>query len=117
MSTELQKKQAFPIATPAVDVLENDDTWRVVADLPGVEPDDLLVRVEKGTLVLEGTWAPDFEGELLQAELSGRTWRRSFSIPRTVDVEHVSAHLEHGVVTIDLPKSAAHRPRRIPVHG
>lgn len=120
MNTELKNRETptrLRVVSPAVDVLESEDTWRVIADLPGVTPEDVEVRFDNGTLVLEGTWRPETLGETLETELTGRIWRRSFAIPRSVDVEHVSARVEGGVVTIELPKSEAHRPRRIPVRS
>jgi HSP20 family molecular chaperone IbpA len=88
---------------PRVDILANGAQFIIRADLPGVAADALDVRVERGTLTFIGRRA-------------GRTgFRRHFTIPKSTDVDAVTANLEHGVLQVTLPKNASARARTIPV--
>jgi HSP20 family protein len=87
---------------PAVDVYESDASWRLVADMPHVDKSDLDITVHDGVLKLE-------------AQSEGTGYRRSFRLPRGVRSESVAATLEHGVLTLELPKPEEARPQRIAI--
>ena len=92
------------VVTPPIDVFENADEYRIVADLPGVKKDDLHV-----------SWAP---GELtVEGQNGDRLFRRAFSLPDGVDSEGIVADLANGVLTLTLPKAAEVKPRRIQVRS
>jgi HSP20 family molecular chaperone IbpA len=103
-----EKLQQRPSVTPAVDVFENKDELLVFADLPGVATDDLTISLEKNQLALRG-----------KRTLNGRAfdYARTFVVPNGIDAEKISAELKHGVLTLRLPKSAAHKPRTIAVRS
>ncbi len=93
---------------PRVDIFSNDDGYRLVGDFPGVAPEALDVRLEGDRLVIEGTRTIADEPEV--------RYRRSFRLQSgVVDPDGLTARLEQGVLTVDLPRSAATRPRTIPV--
>ena len=95
---------------PAVDVFESQDGLLVRADLPGVTDADLDVQIDNGLLTVLGTRRlPEWRG--------GGTveFRRRFHVPRDTDNAKVTAHIDRGVLSITLPKSAAARPRTIPI--
>jgi len=103
---------------PRTNILEGEKDYRLQMDLPGVRSEDLDISVEDDTLTVKaerGLEVP--EGYTSRrCELSGKvTWRRSFQLGSSVDVESVSARLEHGILTITLPKSEKSLPRRIEV--
>ena len=89
---------------PTTDIYENADELLFIADVPGVHKDKLTVQLENGELTFEGA-------------TDTRTYRRSFTVPHTVDSEKVSAELKHGVLRITLPKAAAMKTRTIPVNA
>lgn len=93
-------------ASAPVDVLEGPDSYLVLADAPGVRQEDLHVEYADGELRLYGK---------RQGERDATEYRRTFQIGQRVDVERISAHLEHGVLTVTLPKLESAKARRIPV--
>ena len=117
MSNEMQKSEHVEPETventrwlrPAVDVYENESEWLIVGDLPGVETDELNLRLDGKELTIEAK-RPGSE----EAFNSG-SYRRVFELPSGVDAENVSAALQHGVFTIHLAKVAALKPRQIVV--
>ncbi|WP_044245451.1 Hsp20/alpha crystallin family protein [Chondromyces apiculatus] len=100
---------------PRVDIHENADELLVVADLPGVLQDGLSVNLEKGELTIEGKRVD--AARLVPGKDVGGLWdyRRTFVVPRGIDAEKIAAELKDGVLFIHLPKSAAVKPRQIPV--
>jgi HSP20 family protein len=94
--------------TPAVEVFEDQDALTVSADLPGVAPEDVEVAFDQGQLTLSGR---------VSAAMPPRVYRRRFRLADAAayDVEHVTAVVRNGVLDIRVPKSAAARPRQIPI--
>ncbi|MCC6810092.1 MAG: Hsp20/alpha crystallin family protein [Deltaproteobacteria bacterium] len=96
--------------TPRVDIFENDEALTLLADLPGVTKDALVVRIEKDELRLEGAVEPD-----AHAMYGAFVYRRVFALPSGIDAEKVNAELKNGVLRLQLPKSAAKRTRVVPI--
>jgi len=117
-TTPTEPRERRPVVAPPVDIFENDEKLLVVADMPGLAAGDVHIHFEKGTLTLEGkrTSGPP-EGKLLATETRFADYRRSFTLPRGIDAEHITAELEHGVLRVHLPKQPALRPRQIPVRA
>ena len=101
---------------PSVDIYENQDEILLLADMPGVGKEDLQVRIDKDVLHLEGRKSHDeTQKGLLTRELAPCSYVRSFSIPRTIDGDQISASLDRGVLTVHLPKRESVKPRQIEV--
>lgn len=98
---------------PPVDLLENPTGFRIIADVPGVAADALTLEVEEGRLTFTATPSPLPSGKLLAGAANEVAFRRTFSLPRTVDLSKVTAQLQSGVLTIDLPKLESVQPRKI----
>ena len=103
---------------PAVDIFENGKQELVLkAELPDMKREDIQVVFENNTLTLKG------ERKFEQAQGKGYhriersygTFARSFTLPNTVDTEHVRADYRNGVLTITLPKKEVAKPRTIRV--
>lgn len=111
---------ATDVATwvPAVDVFESKDELRIVAELPGVRPEEVKLSVENGMLVIRGEKklvAEESAEAVHRYERSYGAFLRSFRIPGTVDAEQIQARYEHGVLTVTLPKAEKAKPREIAV--
>jgi len=96
--------------TPRVDVLETENEFLVLADMPGVTPGDVDVRFEKGELSVHGR-RPSSRTE------ESTTYHRTFAVADTVAADKITAELKSGVLTIRLPKVEAAKPKRIAVSG
>lgn len=104
--------------SPSVDVFENENDLVLKADLPEVDPKEVSVEVENGTLTLKGS--RKFEDTqngrgYHRIERSYGSFVRAFSLPDTVDPEKVKADYKTGVLTITLAKKELAKPRTIPV--
>jgi HSP20 family protein len=102
---------------PPVDVFENDSSITLLADLPGVARDQLQVRVDGETLLLEATAAihgPE-QMELVYGEAQSPSYRRQFTLSRELDAGRIEAQLRDGVLRLTIPKAEEARPRRIQV--
>lgn len=107
MTTET--KRPVRVETPPIDIFENADGFLLRADMPGVPNEGLTVELDKGMLTLQGQRPLTEDGERFM------TYRRRFQVPRDIDGGKVSAHFEHGVLQVTLPRSEAAKPRKIPV--
>ena len=99
------------------DVFDDGETYRLVADLPGLSADDLKVDVTEDEVTIRGerkTKAP--EGfKAVRRERADYRVARSFSFPTKVDPANVEASLDDGVLTITRGKRADAKPRSITV--
>ncbi len=102
--------------TPAVDIYEKGDEIVLLADIPGVEPEDLDVDLNENELTIVGkVSAVDDEGVELQSEYRMGNYYRNFRITEVVDRARISATLSDGVLTVLLPKVAKAVRRKIPI--
>jgi len=102
-------------AWPAVDMRETDDSVIVEMDLPGVRAGDVGVTFDDGVLVIEGERKlEEMNGAARRERMSGK-FRRSFRFSLPIDAENIKAVIEHGVLTVTLPKAENARPRKIEV--
>jgi HSP20 family protein len=104
--------------TPRTDIVETDAELTLFAELPGVRPEDVDLRYEKGELLLHGKVQPHPERQtaLLQEYEEGDFYR-AFTIHESIDASRISAECKNGVLTVHLPKVEAVRPRQIKVRS
>lgn len=103
---------------PRVDIREEADRFVILADIPGVDPQDIEVQMDKGILSLKGERASDQQEEGIQFSRRERAWGsfyRRFALPDSADPDAVTASGRHGVLRIDIPKRPQATPRRIQV--
>ncbi|HVO56336.1 MAG TPA: Hsp20/alpha crystallin family protein [Dongiaceae bacterium] len=103
---------------PAVDIHEGEQELVVKADLPGVKPEDLDIRVENNILTIRGERKFDQKTEeknYLRVERSYGSFARSFSLANTVNTEAIKADYKDGVLTLSIPKREEAKPKQIKV--
>ena len=108
---------AQPHVIPPVDVFEDEAAITLLADLPGVPREQLQVRVDGDSLVVEATAAtagPE-NMELVYGEARLPTYRRQFTLSRELDASRIDAQLRDGVLRLTIPKAEEAKPRRIQV--
>ena len=104
--------------TPRVDILETENEFLLLADLPGVRPDDVDIRFEKGELTLHGRRTQTHaEKESPLREYDATSYQRCFTVAETVAADRIEADLKNGVLTVRLPKVEAVKPKKITVRG
>ena len=107
--------------TPAVDIFEAPNHDLVVkAEIPAMKKEDIKVTVEQNVLTIEGE--RKFESEVARdqyhrLERGFGAFRRSFTLPATLDSSKVSASYTDGVLTVTLPQKLEAQPRNIEVRG
>jgi HSP20 family protein len=104
--------------SPAVDIYETENELVLKADLPDVDPKNVGIQVENSTLTLKGE--RKFEQEkngkgFHRIERSYGSFVRAFSLPETVDSEHIKADYKNGVLTVTIQKKEVAKPRTINV--
>ncbi len=119
--------------SPALDVAESDTNYTVTLDLPGVAKEDVKVAVEGRVVTINAQAAqPVSSGaaaadaatsdvkkdadRVLHRERSAPRFARRFSLPLEVDQAEAGAKLEHGVLTLTLPKRVARSAAQITIN-
>ncbi len=106
---------------PAVDIREDEDSYLVQVDLPGVSPDDIDVAMESnGLLTIKGQRHPDSSdesGDWKRVERVRGTFFRRFTLPENVDADSIQARSRHGVLEITVPKRREEPAKRIKVES
>jgi len=103
---------------PRVDIKEENDRFVLYADIPGVDPAEIEVQMDKGVLTIKG----ERRGEATvdterfsRVERRHGAFHRRFALPDSADAEGISAHGDNGVLEITIPKRPETTPRRIQI--
>jgi len=106
---------------PAADIYETTNKDVVVKiELPDVKREDIKVTFENSVLTIEGErkFSNDVQREQYhRLERGYGAFRRSFTLPATVDASHVNAAYQDGVLTVTLPRREETRPKQIQING
>jgi HSP20 family protein len=105
------------VFTPAVDIFETEKEITLLADIPGVKADDLIIDLRDNTLTLAADIAPDDnpnEENLLKEYETGRYYRQ-FTVGELINQENIDAKLNDGVLRLTLPKVEKAAPKKITV--
>lgn len=105
--------------SPALDVAETERGYTVTLDMPGVAREDVRVSIDGRQVSVQAGMrqhAEKKEGErVVYRERSAASWARSFTLPHELDQSEAHAKLEHGVLTLHLPKRTARTASQIAV--
>jgi HSP20 family protein len=104
----------------ALDVAEEGETFIVKASVPGMKPEDLDITITNNVLTIKGETKEDQEIKQENYHLRERrfgSFVRSVTLPTPVDADKVGATYENGVLTLNIPKSEAVKPKRIAVQN
>lgn len=107
-----------PTSYPAINIWAGEDSAVMVAELPGVQPDDMDVRVVGDTLTLSGSRAAPEIGEgasYHRRERSFGRFSRTLQLPFKVEAGRVDAEFQKGILKIHLPRAESDKPRKISV--
>jgi HSP20 family protein len=104
---------------PAVDIYEDEKKVMLKLEVPGIEQKDLDVSVENNTLTVKGE--RKFENEekeenFHRIERRYGSFFRAFTLPSTVDTEHVQASYNAGVLKLELMKKPEAQPKQIKIN-
>jgi HSP20 family protein len=104
-------------AVMPMDAYRQGDTFHIDLDLPGVDPDSIDLTVEQNVLTVHAERRPAIgeDAERVVGERTYGTFSRQVFLGETLDVEHLSADYEAGVLTVKLPVAEQAKPRKISV--
>jgi HSP20 family protein len=104
---------------PAVDIYEDAKKVVLKLEVPGIEEKDLDIRVENNTLTVKGERKfekEEKEENFHRIERRYGTFYRAFTLPSTVDTEHVQANYQNGILKLELSKKPEAQPKQIKVN-
>jgi len=103
---------------PLVDISEDSTAFTLQADIPGVDPKDIDISMEKGVLTIKGErhseTTQENENYRRVERQSGQFYRR-FTLPDSANADKIEAAANNGVLTITIPKQEVAVSRRIEV--
>jgi HSP20 family molecular chaperone IbpA len=102
---------------PAVDIFETEQGLTLVADLPGVDKEDLKIDIDQGLLTVQANGKSHMKGDSIRREFLHGSFYRQFRLSDEIDSENIAAEMKNGVLTLLLPKSEEARPRRIEIRS
>lgn len=94
-------------AAPAVDIVDKNDAYQVIAELPGMDEKNIEVKLVNGRLTIKGEKRDEKEEKKKDYYLHERSFgafERSFALPDEVNVDKIDANFSKGVLTVTLPK-------------
>lgn len=100
-----------------VDVYETPEEFAIEAVIPGLAENEINIEFQNGNLIISGEM-PATEHENATYHLRERwygTFRRVLTLPGSVDADNIEATLDHGILTVHVPKAEEAKPRRIAV--
>jgi HSP20 family protein len=111
---------AVTVWSPSVDVRESKDDIAVSVELPGLRREDVNLTVENNVLTISGEKKQEFEegkedGDYHLIERCYGKFERSFTLPRSVDPENITARFDDGVLKVVLSKIPAAKPKQIAI--
>jgi HSP20 family protein len=103
---------------PAVDIIEDEQSTVLVAELPGVRKEDVKITFEAGVVTLSGERKP-YEipqtSRVLMNEIRVRNFSRSIRLSHEVNADAIAAAMENGVLTVTLPKAERAKQRTVSI--
>ena len=113
-----QQTEAMPLElTPAVDIIEDKNGVTLLVDLPGVEKEGLDIDVDKNVLTIRGAINLHTDEKLnaTYMDVHAGTFTRQFTLSSELDANAIDATLKDGVLTLIVPRSDVHKPKKIEV--
>jgi len=104
------------LVAPEVDIYEQEDAFIILLNMPGVTREKAQVSFANGLLEVYGAVAERSYGDkCILDEIEHGNFYREFKVGDAVDITKISAKMEHGILTVTLPKHERIKPRQIPV--
>ncbi len=104
------------------DIVDKDNIYNIVANVPGFSKDDIKIEVEDNILSIsakvEEKQEEKKEDENIKYIFKGRTsnsFKKIFKLDNSIDVENITAEVKNGVLKLEIPKKAKEEPKRIEI--
>lgn len=119
-SFRLLPETQMEVGNIAVDIKENDESYTVKADFPGVKKDDINVSVDNNVLTISAEHKDEAEekdkGKVIRQERRYGKYSRSFNLGKNINESKIKAEFDNGVLTLNIPKEdVAPASKQIPI--
>ena len=107
------------VGTLPIDVIEQEGVLKIRAAIPGIDPNELEIQVEKNVLTIRGEVKHEVESDdvkVYRREVSYGAFSRSVRLPENLDLDKVEANFKNGIVTISLPRVPEEKPKTIKIN-
>jgi HSP20 family protein len=110
----LNERRARPIP---VDAYRRGDEFKLLLDLPGADPRFIDVTVDKDVLTVRATraWVPAEEDQIQMTERPQGDFSRQLFLGESLDVDHLTASYDNGVLTLTIPVAEQAKPRKVEI--
>ena len=117
VATQAEQTRPGPVFTPSVDIFETETGITLLADLPGVKPENLSIDLRDNTLTLSADTESESgsDEEVIVQEYETGKYYRQFTLSEVIDQAKIKASLEDGVLRLALPKVEKATPRKIEI--
>jgi HSP20 family protein len=108
------KSPSHSSTMPAVNIKEFDSQFEIELAVPGIQKEDFAIEVEEGILSISSTQEEEQvneKGKFTRREFSYNSFRRSFTLPDSVDPTKIDASYSNGVLRVLLPKHKEAQPQ------
>lgn len=119
VATPAEQTRPGLVFTPQVDIFETEKALVLLADMPGVRPEDVIIDLRDDTLTLSGDVKPfgGAEESDIMMEYEVGKYHRQFALSEIIDQEKIDAQIQDGVLRLTLPKIEKAAPRKITVQA
>jgi len=102
---------------PVINVLETDESFDLLAVMPGVKKEDVDISMEKGILTIKGIKKSDRKDNTnyIRNERSFGEFQKSIQVGPNIDVNHIQASYKNGLLLITMKKEEKAKPKKIAV--
>ncbi|ACV68012.1 Hsp20/alpha crystallin family protein [Desulfohalobium retbaense] len=116
--TNVQEKE-LPRYRPATDIIEKEDGFHLLVDMPGVSKEQLTIDLNDNTLRVSGKSESLLASQErnLDQEFATAEYVRSFTLSDVIDQNGIQANLNNGVLDIHLPKVQKSEPKKIEIQS
>jgi len=113
----IESTRGYIYESPDCDIYEADKEYRIYFDIPGVEKEDINLKVEKNVLNLTAEFLkkPGEKYECLRHEMNYTGYKRSFELGDTVDTEKIKADYNNGTLVLTLQKKEEQKTKEIKI--
>lgn len=114
----VESTRGYYYESPATDIYETDDFYKIVFDVPGIEKEDIAIKVEKDVLTItaESKRKPEEGYDCISTEMEFNGYKRAFNLNGTVDTDKIDADLNNGTLYLTLYKKEEQKRKEIKIN-
>jgi HSP20 family protein len=104
----------------ASELVEHEDSWEIMLDLPGMDSEDVEISIEKNVLSIKGSREKEALNESEKVLHSNRKYgkfERRWRLTEELDQNNINAHMDKGVLKVKLNKTEKVLPQKVPINS